>query len=335
MVKNTVLFAAACLVTLGLLASLEFGVRRFADVNFLGSSSGGFTPARFGTSYGNTPGFEGESFGGRFVTDGEGFRIDPRFTPTAPAGAPALLMLGDSVLFGPAVADGETISGRLRRALPRHTIYNAAAVGYDTFDYRNVVRTLVPRKADITGVAVVDCLNDLLAISSQQIKAQVVRMPGDTVAGAQSLLRRANDYLRTRSKLYLLLRGMVRDAQLLYFEHDLQQYRDVMTVQRGLQPLRDIKEHLDRESIALTVFIAPFEAQLRPGAPEDFGLPQRQLTAYFRNHGIDAVDALPAFAAASGGNSRALFLYGDPMHLNAAGHAVMARLIGEHLPHLD
>lgn len=87
-------------------------------------------------------------------------------------------MVGDSVLFGPAVSDDETISGRLRRALP----------------------------------------------------------------------------LRTRSKLFLLLRGLLRDAQML-----------------------------------------------------------------------------PEFVAASRGRSRTPYLYGDPMHLKAAGHDVAARVIQQSL----
>ncbi len=185
------------------------------------------------------------------------FASNPAFTPTAPAGAPAVLMLGDSVLFGPAVSEDDTISGRLRRAFPRLVVYNAAAVGYDTFDYRNVARSLVPRKTAVKTVVVVYCLNDLLAVSSQRIKAQLASLPDAQGPADASPLRLVNDYLRTRSKLFLLFRGAVRDAQMNYFQHDLQQYRDVETVERGLRPLRDLRDHLDRHGVALTVYIAP------------------------------------------------------------------------------
>ncbi len=329
--QRVLLVAASSVVMLGLLAAGEIAVRVLGDVNFLGSSRGGFTAGRFGASYGNTPNFAGQSFGGPFETDGDGFRVDPRFRPTAPAGAPAVLMLGDSVLFGPAVSDDETISGRLRRALPNLTVYNAAAVGYDTFDYRNVAQSLVPRKADVKTVVIVYCLNDLLAVSSQQIKDQLARLPDATPPPDSSPLRLANDYLRTRSKLFLLLRGLVRDAQMNYFQHDLQQYRDAEGLARGLEPLRDLKAYLDRHDVGLKVFIAPYEAQLRAGIPDDFGLPQRRLVEYFEQQRITAVDLLPEFVAASRGRSRTLYLYGDPMHLNAAGHDVAARVIQQSL----
>lgn len=314
-------------VVFGVLGLAELAVRGLTDVNFLDSSRGGFVAQRFGNSYGNTPNFEGVSYGVAFATDAEGFRIDPGFTPTTTRDSPAVLMLGDSVLFGSGVTDDRTIAGHLRQTQPDVTIYNAAAVGYDTFDYLNVAESLLPAKADVRTVYVVYCLNDLIAVSSQAVKQSLNPSPDSPPPPHQSLLRLANDYLRSRSKMYLVLKSLLRDTQMIYFEHDLAQYQDEDTVISGLQPLVDLKRLLDDRGVRLKVFVSPYEAQLRPGRPDAHLRPQARLASFFAERGIDAYDMTPDFEAASPANSRALFLYGDPMHLNARGHEVVAGVI--------
>jgi hypothetical protein len=56
----------------------------------------------------------------------------------------AILLLGDSVGFGPAVEEPETYAGLLRARFPAQRIYNSAVIGYTTTDYRNVVDAFVP-----------------------------------------------------------------------------------------------------------------------------------------------------------------------------------------------
>lgn len=327
LLQKLLLFAFSGFLILGFLGLAEVYFRLFSDINFLENSKGTFAPQRFGASYGNTPNYEGVSFGEKFYIDAEGFRADPQFKPTADENSPAVLMLGDSVLFGPALTEDKTIGGILRRDLPNVKIYNTAAIGYDTFDYRNLGNSLIPQKADVKTVFVVYCLNDLIPTSSQQIKEQVTNPVENQPAEDASVMRVANDYLRSRSKFYLFLKSVLRDTQMIYFQNDLAQYQEDETLKKGLQPLVDLKKHLDENNVRLKIFISPYEAQLRAGTPEDFLIPQKKLTEFFAQNGIEFYDMMPDFKEAAGDNPKSLYLYGDPMHFNAKGNKIAAQII--------
>lgn len=327
LLQKLLLFAFSCLLILGILGLAEVYFRLFSNINFLENSKGTFAPQRFGTSYGNTPNFEGVSFGEKFYTDAEGFRADPNFTQTAPENSPAIMLFGDSVLFGPALTEKETIGGILRRDLPNTKIYNTAAIGYDTFDYRSVGNALIPQKSDVKTAYVIYCLNDLIPTSSQQIKEQVTNPLENQPTEDNSPLRVANDYLRSRSKFYLFMKTALRDTQMIYFQNDLMQYKDDETLKKGLQPLVDLKKHLDENNVRLKIFISPYEAQLRDGTPEDFMIPQKKLAGFFAQNGIEFYDMMPDFKKAAGNNPKSLYLYGDPMHFSAEGNKLAAQII--------
>ena len=89
---------------------------------------------------------------------------------------------------------------------------------------------------------------------------------------------------------------------------------------------------LERSGVALLIVVLPYEYQLR-GSDRALRLPQRLLTGFFERHGIDHVDALPAFER-HGGDGRELFLPFDPMHLSREGHEVVYGVIRSALPDL-
>lgn len=299
--------------------------RLFTRINFLDNSRGLITANRFGKSYGNTPNYEGISFGETFYTDANGFRIDPKFAATAPQGAPGLLVIGDSVAFGSAVKEEQTIAGHLRRKLPDLNVYNAAAIGYDTFDYKNVVTEVIKQKPDIKTVALFYCLNDLNDVSAQQLRAEGAKDLGDAPTTSPNPVRLANDFLRSRSKLYLAIKGAMQDTQMLYFRNDLSFYqKDDATISAGLQPLADIKKTLDEAGIKFYVFVLPYEVQLRKDATPEFKEPQAKISKFLTENKISFFDPFEDFRANK--NPNGLYLFGDPMHLSAEGNKLAAEI---------
>jgi hypothetical protein len=297
--------------------------RLFTRINFLDNSRGLFQYGRFGTTYGNTPNFEGISFGEIFYTDAEGFRIDPESTSNTPVDAPGILIMGDSVAFGPALKDDKTIAGVLRRSLPERKVINGAAIGYDTFDYKNAVSGIVAKHPEIKIVLLFFCLNDVNDASAQLIRSQKVQEP-ESEAASSSIPRKLNDYLRSRSKLYLWLKNALVDTQMAYFRNDLGSYqRGEENVNPSLQPLVDLDRLLKEKGIELKVFVSPYEAQLRPESPPDFLEPQRKITTFLSTNGVENYDATSEFQKHLP-NTKILFLYGDPMHVSADGAKLLA-----------
>src|SRR6185436_11510152 len=154
-------------------------------------------------------------FGQVVYLDHDGFRV-PRPGYASPA-ARALLLVGDSVTFGPGVDEPETFAGRLRARLGSWSVLNAAVIGHAVPDYLEVVRTVLAERHDVERVLLVYCLNDLSGASAQEIRA-AVSTPAEPETLAEpvattwverlrsiGLFARVNEFLRERSKLYLLV----------------------------------------------------------------------------------------------------------------------------------
>ena len=317
----------SCVMILLVLLAAEAYCRLFTRITFLETTRYLFTPHRFGASFGNTPNLEGIAFNEKFNIDENGFRYDPEFKPAAAKDAPAILIMGDSVSFGPGVKENESMAGLLRHALPGEQVYNASALGYDTFDYKNVIASVAAQKPEIKKVLLFYCINDLSDVSKQIIRQQTEPYEHPDLPRDQpTLARRINDYLRSRSKLYLWLRSALYDSSKAYFLNDLSFYqKDDEALKPALQPLADINESLAASGIKFKVFLMPYEVQLRAGSPPEYFIAQEKVAKFLRENKIDYYDAAPDFKKAD--SPAGLFIFGDPMHLSAGGNRLAAETV--------
>jgi hypothetical protein len=326
------LFASLFFCFLALLMA-EGVCRVVCEAPFLGNSRNLFVANAFGESTGNTPNAKAVSFGVDVYMDGYGFRVPPEGDAKKPANSPALLVLGDSVGFGTGVEENEIAAGRLRLDHPSIRIYNSSVIGYNTGDYKAVIDHFLPGHDEIRGVVMHFCLNDVDAISARNINAELEKpQQQNRVMWARTLpvIRQLNDYLRSRSKLYITLKNTLTDPSLRYWRVDAQFYEvpDAVLLPH-LQPIADIDSILKERGIPFVVIVSPYEAQLREGI-EGAGVPQRRLTEFFEAKGIDFLDIRPRFRQAEEG-TRKLFLAGDPMHYSPAGHRIVEEIISETL----
>ena len=134
----------------------------------------------------------------------------------------------------------------------------------------------------------------------------------------------ANEYLRTRSKLYLLIRHNVLRTQLRDWQTVRSLYGDerAADVEHSIAYVARIDAVAKPRGIRFLVVLCPFEYQLRePGDPET-QVPQRQVAALLARAGVESVDARPWFDAAT--PSTDYFLAYDAAHFSASGHRVIA-----------
>jgi lysophospholipase L1-like esterase len=339
--------AVGITIAAGLLALGELSVRTLTNVTFQGNSRNLITADRFnGRTWGNTPDVVAHSFGALIYTDRDGFRIPNGGYRYPEAASEQILILGDSVAFGPGVEEPDTFVGLLRAANPGWAVYNSSVIGYDTGNEADVVGDLLARRQRFSSVILVYCLNDVSAASAVNIDTQtgVPGLSSQEAFGKSSpanlierfklvgLISQLNDFLREHSKLYLFLKGISTDPAQRYFLADYVPYRDPVALE-GLERLEMIARMLRQRQIAFTVIISPYEYQLRANAslPDaqkgDLLLPQRIVTEFLKSRGIAYVDATEAFKHAAVADKSKLFLKFDPMHFSAAGHRVMYAVI--------
>ena len=334
------LLLGSVLATIALIALAEIAVRTFANIDPLGNSAYLFVANAYGTSNGNARNVEAISYGQTVYTDEHGFRVPKGGVGEDESKSEAILILGDSIGFGPAVDEGDTFAGLLRARFPDRRIYNSSVIGYSTPDYRNVVAAFVPEHDEVKTVVLAYSLNDISAVSAQQIDQHLKKEPAPDLAPEQkftemlrsfSFLSDANDYLRSRSELYLFVRHRLLGTQLRDWKGVLNLYRPerIPDVERAADDVAEIAALLRERSIPFVVVLCPFEYQLREPADPESQIPQRVVGGFLTERGVSYIDARPYFDA--GRPSMDYFLAYDAMHFSALGHRVVADLISDTL----
>lgn len=345
--ERLALVLGSLIVVAGSFVAVELALAAWSDVPTLGNSANLFQYRAYGDSLGNQPLVRGWSFGAPVYTDQHGFRAAAP-VPVAPK-KPALLILGDSVAFGPGVLESETFAGRLRALHPDWAVLNASVIGHAAHDYLTVAKHLLPQHPEVRAVWVFWCLNDLSTVSAAAMQRELAgpRASGEAPPPSPNPVSRAgpaappptgwvealrevgwvsavNESLRARSRLYVLFRTWVTNPQRRHFDADVALYRSE-DFDQAVSPLVALKDLVERRGASFRVFLVPYAVQLSSRAPEDL-LPQRRLGSFLSQHFIPYRDLTPEFARIKRADRR-LFLFGDAMHLSEEGHAAVAAWI--------
>jgi hypothetical protein len=312
----------------------ELAVRAFSRVDLLGNSKNLFVANAFGRSHGNAPNVEASSFGLTVYTDEHGFRVPKGGVPDDARKNEAILILGDSVVFGPAVEEPETLAGLLRARFPAQRIYNSSSIGYSTPDYRNLVEAFVPAHPEIRTVVLIYCLNDVSGSSALNIDRylnQAPQPPANLTERIRSFrwISDANDYLRSRSKLYLWVRHRLLHTQTRDWRAVLPLYAHVEDVAASADDIAAISAALAARDIPLIVIVSPYEYQLREPTDPETQIPQRMLGELLAKAGVPFIDPRASFDPREASDQ--YFLAYDPMHLSALGHRVIAEVAAKAL----
>jgi hypothetical protein len=303
-----------------LLALLEGAVRLVVpDIIPVGTDRHLVRDRVYDDAPGLQPDAEGRSNGALFRVDGEGFW---RYATERDPALPAWLFLCDSVTMGIGVDPDSTFAGRLAANLKDVRILNPSWIGYSVQHYRALLDVMLneePREGGaIERVTVFWCLNDLYgALPALQDPNQTVRRVGGR------LLSLARAEFRT----YHWLKARLLDRPRSYYLHDLNLYtHDALPV--ALSDLREMAARCDERGIAFDIVVLPYAYQFRAEDEAKAFLPQRVM-----HHQLDALsvhDPAP-FLTAHALDPASLYLFGDGIHFNAQGHALLASYLLDRL----
>jgi len=335
-IGNALLVVCSLIVLVGALLIAEVAVRFLTDVNVLGNSRNLFIAGAYGPSHGNTPNVSAVSFGTTVYIDENGFRVPSANASFGEREGGAILILGDSVAFGPGIQEEKTLAGRLRADSPSLGVYNAAVIGYWAADYKNVVQRLQLEKLKVQRVFLIFTLNDVSRSSAKAIDSALESSEQQQDESAESFvkylktygpIRKTNALLRSNSKLYSLIKGILTDPQYRYWRADRSLYLKDNNAEFlvSVKHIADVNTLLAQKGIPFTVIIAPYEYQLRDPQVENL-LPQKKLTDYFSDQNIDFIDSTPKFLQRDVESWR-FFLPYDPLHFSELGHAVMYEIL--------
>lgn len=263
------------------------------------------------------------------------------------------LIVGDSVSAGVGVEASKSYPAILERRLKGHRIINTSVPGYNLTDYLNVLRATFPA-ITVEGIIVGLCLNDvaeasqlhiLQAIGESQehrgesaprIEPSHEKYPNPIVRALRYLndnYVHFNDVLKHYSRSYLWIKSLATDTSRDYFTADASAYRDPHISEILRQQLDELHHLAQRHHVWLVLLIFPYEYQLRV-QPDGTGQPQQLITEVARQAGVSVynlAEDLRTRIEKAGIQSKALYLFNDPVHFSAEGHRMLAELVSQWL----
>lgn len=136
-----------------------------------------------------------------------------------------------------------------------------------------------------------------------------------------------NQFLGPRWKLYIYVTGIAIDPSRRFFEQDVKNMQvDNERFQKVMQPVIEIDSLLRLRGATVTVFLNPYERQLRDGSNGNYE-PQDRSSAFLGSNGIRVIETRAKFYGL--GRSADAFLLADPMHLSGTGHALVYKALQE------
>lgn len=313
----------------------------FSEINLQGTSRKLFVAHAFGDSYGNVKNGKAISFGTEVFTDNYGFRINPNYQNNHQniENMRSIILIGDSVTFGVGIKAEHLFPELLKQGLNQYRVFNTAVTGYSLEDYQNVVNLFVlpnKKRFNIQHVILGFCLNDTIEASKRNIRILPAQEDWNLrYSFIGRLLKHINEYfnfnnyLKSHSKLYLLVKSVAGDTSKGYFHADTAPYNDKEYVHLRLKLIYNIKKTLEKNNISFTLLLLPYEYQLRE-LKENNLYPQNIIREYLKGNDINFIDVYEYFSRylkEENMKSTSFYLFNDPMHFSQLGHKIVYEAI--------
>jgi hypothetical protein len=294
----------------------------------------------------------------RFVTDHDGFRIDPAGGTSADA---RVILIGDSFMAAIQVEYEETFAAHMERGLNARLgrpveVRNVSAGGWDPPQYLIMARRLLASApVDMVVVSVYvgnDVVSEPMRIHSplQLVPVRPFRIPLllSYTEFIDAIVRPADDRLKRRSHLYILaknraahlrmrlgltaawfpdvhLRSMADSPGWGYTVDILDQIRDAAADHGVPSAFILVPSHFQVDQTALERHMSGFDVD-----PEDVLIdqPNEILSRHMRERGLQVIDPLPGMRHQFRATGEPLFGRVDT-HLSAEGHRVMWELVAD------
>lgn len=316
-----------------ILGILEILARIFSNAILFGNSKHLFDTSNKNYIT-NCKSCEAVSFGQKVFTDEYGFRASSLIKINSQIIKEKVIIIGDSVAFGPGVKFKNTFQGLLESDFTEYSFINRSVMGHSLDQHLQTANLISKDIENIKKVYLIYCLNDLSNISNYEISKSLNLNEKDSAwiskIKENKFFSFINEPLRNKSILYMQIKGVMSKPQERYFFSDFNNY--LLDIdQLNIKNLRKISEIFKKQNIELVVIVSPYEYQVRNAKNNNIVLlPQRFLKEFFEKNQISYIDSYPQFLN-SDFKSSDLFLPYDPMHLSEKGHEILFQIIKKDL----
>lgn len=267
-------------------------------------------PNKYGSSDGLKESAVGIVWGKPFHTDERGTRKHRYSFDKQKA---TWLYIGDSVTEGVGVDDSCTFASLGADEFTETNLFNYSLIGYSSFDYLNVLQSVLNADNTVELVTLFFCLNDVYG------GAKTDRLP---VMAQQNFLGKVNTLLQDRYATYKLLKLLLYNKHQRYFDYDLQFYKNVDEhFNAAACHIYTCDSICKAQGIYFNVVVLPYRSQLET---KNF-IPQQMLKTFCIQHEIEYSDASVELLKED--NPASLYLFADEIHFSEKGHRAIAEFL--------
>lgn len=265
------------------------------------------------------PNSEGILFNEKVIIDKYGFRVPSKNFKYF--NKENVLILGDSVAFGNGIKEHETFVGLLRKNFRSKNFLNSSVPGHQMKDHVKSI-LLIKKFQNVKKVLYFFTLNDVYNSSNVQ------NLKDQTNEASYNLkkikfLNEINAFLRNKSYLYMLIKGIGTDPSKRWFLNVYKKYNndDLSNIEKQFIFLDNFSKD---SNINFIVIILPYEFQTRD-CTENILKPQKKIANILNKNKIFFKDFTNVFCNQK--KPKRNFYKFDPMHLSRNGHELVYKTL--------
>ncbi len=315
------------LIVIFILIFLELIIRFFNFVELQGYDEKAFYNDGNVTLF--TPNTITKVQGKKLKTDKHGFRI-PIDSYYYDENKKSVLILGDSVSYGVSVEEKKTFIGLLRKKVNKN-ILNASVIGHNLNNYNYLLKKYEYTIPKFTDVIIFLCLNDIIfekGIVKKKNLKEITRKETDNLFVAllqNHKILELNFYLRDKSALYNLVKGIGTNTIKRYYNYIIPYYQNNAYLEEYKKNIKEIVKYSKQKNISVKFVLLPYKYQLKENCKNKYMKPQEQIQKIFMDLNYQLFDMTKDFCKEKTKNK--LILNFDPMHLSPEGHKFVSRLL--------
>jgi len=271
---------------------------------------------------------KGKVFGSKIFTDKEGFRISKNEVRNN--NYENIYFIGGSVTFGNGIDQSKTFSGLLDKQFKKTNILNGGVIGSDI---KNNYLTLIKKvkKDNLKKVFISISLDDLDRAMLELGSKNKIERDSNIIEKFKknSIFRYLNNFIRSKSVIYVWIKGKILDAEQGYYNYSLQAFKDDKNIKFLDKYLNLINKYNLENKNKITFILLPYSKQIDGNGCTKEDLAQKTIKNYLKKHNFIFLDIKELFCKNS--SSKKIFLKHDPAHLSVFGHRILANYLQDYI----
>lgn len=276
---------------------------------------------------------KGIVFGQEVYTDSEGFRVTKEefLNKKKPQIKEEIYFIGGSVTFGMGVTQEKTFSGLLKEDANNYNVYNASVIGSDLANNYYILKNKINNK-NLKNIIINFSLDDISGHTEQKKTNNLdLKNKKNSKKIIQKLkeikiLAYLNDFIKANSKIYVLLKNFIFDAEEYYYTLAAKSFEEpekIKYLQEYLDKISTINKNLNNKIIFISI---PYSKQIKNNNCYNKKNEENIIENEMKLRNIKFYNLKNLFC-----DKKNLYLKFDPAHLSIEGHLEVYKFIIEEL----